>query len=88
MINGDPVSWASKKQKVVAQSTCEAELYAEAAAINETKWLSDLLSEIGLQHDRSAGDLRRQPVCSGPEPEWHQERANQARRGEVRIHLR
>ena len=40
MINGDPVSWASKKQKVVAQSTCEAELYAEAAAINETKWLS------------------------------------------------
>jgi hypothetical protein len=48
MINGDPVSWASKKQKVVAQSTCEAELYAEAAALNETKWLSGLLHEIGL----------------------------------------
>ena len=48
MINGDPVSWASKKQKVVAQSTCEAELYAEAAAINETKWLSGLLQELGL----------------------------------------
>jgi hypothetical protein len=28
-VYGDPVSWASKKQKVVAQSTCEAELYAE-----------------------------------------------------------
>ena len=48
LLNGDPVSWASKKQKVVSQSTCEAELYAEAAAINETKWLSGLLSEIGL----------------------------------------
>ena len=48
MINGDPVSWASKKQKVVSQSSCEAELYAEAAAINETKWLSGLLSEIGV----------------------------------------
>jgi hypothetical protein len=48
MINGDPVSWASKKQKVVAQSTCEAELYAEAAAINEVKWLAGLLNEIGL----------------------------------------
>ncbi len=48
MINGDPVSWASKKQKVVSLSTCEAELYAEAAGINETKWLVDLLSEIGL----------------------------------------
>ena len=49
MINGDPISWASKKQKVVAQSTCEAELYAEAAAINEAKWLSGLLQEIGLE---------------------------------------
>jgi histone deacetylase 1/2 len=47
-LNGDPVSWASKKQKVVAQSTCEAELYAEAAAINEAKWLSDLVSEMGF----------------------------------------
>ena len=48
MVNGDPVSWASKKQKVVSQSSCEAELYAEAAAINELKWLRGLLSEIGL----------------------------------------
>jgi len=48
-INGDPVSWASKKQKVVSLSTCEAELYAEAAAINETKWLCGLLKEIGLK---------------------------------------
>jgi hypothetical protein len=48
MINGDPVSWASKKQKVVSQSSCEAELYAEAAAINETKWLNGLLGEIGF----------------------------------------
>jgi len=47
-LNGDPVSWSSKKQKVVSQSTCEAELYAEAAAINELKWLSDLMHEIGL----------------------------------------
>jgi hypothetical protein len=49
MINGDPVSWASKKQKVVSQSTCEAELYAEAAGINETKWLCDILGEIGFE---------------------------------------
>ena len=48
-INGDPISWASKKQKTVAQSTCEAELYAEAAAINEAKWLCGLLEEVGLK---------------------------------------
>lgn len=48
MLGGDPVSWASKKQKVVAQSSCEAELYAEAAAINEIKWLRGLLDELGM----------------------------------------
>lgn len=49
MLNGDPISWASKKQKVVAQSTCEAELYAEAAAINEAKWIDGLLRELELE---------------------------------------
>ena len=49
LLNGDPVSWASKKQKVIAQSTCEAELYSEAAAINESKWLCGLLNELGLK---------------------------------------
>lgn len=48
MLGGDPVSWASKKQKTVAQSTCEAELYAEAAAMNEAKWLTGLLQELRL----------------------------------------
>jgi hypothetical protein len=48
-INGDPISWASKKQRTVALSTCEAELYAEAAAIQEVLWLRDFMKELGLQ---------------------------------------
>ena len=48
-INGDPISWSCKKQSVVAQSTCEAELYAEAAAINEVLWLRDLIGELGVK---------------------------------------
>jgi len=47
-VHGDPVSWASKKQRVVALSTCEAELYAEAAAIQEVLWLRGLMKELGL----------------------------------------
>ena len=47
-LNGDPVSWSSKKQRVVALSTCEAELYAEAAAIQEVLWLRGLMKELGL----------------------------------------
>lgn len=47
-LNGDAISWASKKQRTVALSTCEAELYAEAAAIQEVLWLRSLLTELGL----------------------------------------
>lgn len=47
-LNGDPVSWAAKKQRTVALSTCEAELYAEAAAIQEVLWLRGLMKELGL----------------------------------------
>ena len=48
MINGDPISWCSKKQTVVALSTAEAELYAEAAAIQEVFWVRDMIAELGL----------------------------------------
>ena len=47
-INGDPISWSSKKQRVVALSTCEAELYAEAAAIQEVLWIRGILAELDL----------------------------------------
>jgi len=45
---GSPVNWSSKKQKVVALSTCEAELYALCAAAQEVLWLRGLLMEMGL----------------------------------------
>jgi hypothetical protein len=47
-LNGDPISWSSKKQRTVALSTCEAELYAEGEAIKEVLWLRGLLAELGL----------------------------------------
>jgi hypothetical protein len=48
MLNGNPVSWASKKQRTVAQSSCEAELYAASSATNEMIWLRSLLKELGF----------------------------------------
>jgi hypothetical protein len=53
-LNGDVISWASKKQHTVAQSTCEAELYAEAAAVNEVLWQRGLLKELGLRMDNAS----------------------------------
>lgn len=46
--NGDVVNWASKKQGLVAQSTCEAELYAAAAAAQEILLLRGRAEELRL----------------------------------------
>jgi hypothetical protein len=47
-LNGDVISYSSKKQANIALSSCEAELYAEASGIQEVLWLKHLLSEMGL----------------------------------------
>ena len=48
-LNGDTLSWTSKRQRTVALSTCEAELYAEASAVQELLWLRGILGELGLE---------------------------------------
>ena len=40
------VSWLSQKQKVVAQSSCEAEYIAAATAAKQGMWLSRLLGNL------------------------------------------
>lgn len=47
-VNGDPISWSSRKQRTVALSTCEAELYAEADAMKEVLWLRGVVKELNL----------------------------------------
>jgi len=64
-LNGDVISWASKKQHTRAQSTCEAELYAEAAAVNEVLWMRGLMQELGLVLDgRSLVYCDNQPAIA------------------------
>lgn len=40
---GNIVSWSSRKQSLIAQSSTEAEYVALAACLNEVKWLRNLL---------------------------------------------
>ena len=47
-LNGGPVSYASKKQAVVALSSTEAEYVALSLAAREATWLRLLLTELGL----------------------------------------
>ena len=71
MIAGAPISWSSKKQSVVALSTCEAEYIAACSTTCQASWLSSLLQELGiitgmaielLVDSKSAIDLARNPV--------------------------
>ena len=48
MLNGGPISYASKKQAVVALSSTEAEYVALSLAAREATWLRLLLTELGL----------------------------------------
>jgi hypothetical protein len=50
-LDGCPVSWYSRLQGCVAQSTVEAEYVALAEATKEAMWLRGLLAELGVSID-------------------------------------
>jgi KUP system potassium uptake protein len=71
---GASVSWCSKKQSVIALSSCEAEYVAESLAACQANWLQSLLSEIGIVEDitvvlkldnKSAINLAKNPISHG-----------------------
>ncbi|MBW0585076.1 hypothetical protein O181_124791 [Austropuccinia psidii MF-1] len=46
---GNPISWSTKKQAIVAQLTTEAEFVAINKCAEQLRWLSMLLTSIGLE---------------------------------------
>jgi hypothetical protein len=46
MYNGGAISWSSKRQSIIALSSCEAEYVALCEAAKESEWLSNLHKEI------------------------------------------
>ena len=49
-LNGNTISWRTKKQNKVALSSCEAEYYAMASCIQELIWMRQFLHEL-LKYD-------------------------------------
>jgi hypothetical protein len=47
VLAGGAISWSSKRQSTVAQSTLEAEYMAAASATKEVLWLRKMMSDIG-----------------------------------------
>jgi len=48
LVGGNLVTWRSKKQKVVALSSAEAEFRGIAKGITEVLWIKKLITEIGF----------------------------------------
>ncbi|XP_052487964.1 secreted RxLR effector protein 161-like [Gossypium raimondii] len=46
---GNPVSWSSKKQRVVSRSTTEAEYRSLTHVTAEIEWIRSLLIELGVE---------------------------------------
>lgn len=53
-VGGNVVTWKSKKQKVVALSSAEAEFRGVARGVAEILWLRKLLTEIGFPPTRKS----------------------------------
>ena len=53
-LGGNLITWSSRKQKVVARSSTEAEYRALASAATDLVWIQNLLSEIGISHQVQA----------------------------------
>jgi hypothetical protein len=70
-IGSVPVTWACKKQQAIALSSVEAEYRAMVNASQEARWLRQILSKFGFQHqhptslwcdNQSAIKLTKDPV--------------------------
>ena len=69
--NQAAITWASKKQKTIALSTCEAELVAASESCKDAVHLSTLLTEIGEDNmdpiSVSTDNTAAQAVSHNPE---------------------
>ncbi|XP_074346573.1 secreted RxLR effector protein 161-like [Apium graveolens] len=53
LVGGNLVTWRSKKQKVVALSSAEAEFRGVARGLAEVLWIRKLLTEIGFSQNKA-----------------------------------
>ena len=46
-MSGAPIFWSSKKQPIIAQSSCEAEYIALAQVSKDVRWIKNVLCDLG-----------------------------------------
>lgn len=51
-LEDSPISWKTRKQQTVSKSSAEAEYHAMSFLTSELKWLNQLLTALGISHDK------------------------------------
>jgi hypothetical protein len=73
-IGSGAISWQSKRQSVVALSTCEAEFMGQTQATKEAIWLRRLLNELNVSQGKAAtiicGD-NQGAIALSSNPQYH-----------------
>jgi hypothetical protein len=73
-IGSGAISWQSKRQTVVALSTCEAEFMGQTQATKEAIWLRRLLDELNIDQGKTAtiicGD-NQGAIALSANPQYH-----------------
>ena len=73
-IGSGAISWQSKRQSVVALSTCEAEFMGQTQATKEAIWLRRLLNELNMSQGKAAtiicGD-NQGAIALSSNPQYH-----------------
>ncbi|KAM2674254.1 hypothetical protein EV2_015471 [Malus domestica] len=83
-LNGGAVSWKSKKQSVIADSTTEAEYVAAAEAGKESFWMKKFITELGVVPTITSPVTlycdNRRAIAQAKEPRAHQKNKHFDRR--------
>ena len=75
-LGSSPLTWLSKKQKVVSHSSCEAEYVAAAVAACQGVWLSRMLTSLtGLEGEQVVLKIDNQPAIALSKNPVHHERS-------------
>ncbi|EDN03770.1 hypothetical protein HCAG_01635 [Histoplasma mississippiense (nom. inval.)] len=73
-IGSGAISWQSKRQNIVALSTCEAEFLGQTQATKEAIWLRRLLNELNMSQGKAAtiicGD-NQGAIALSSNPQYH-----------------
>ena len=73
MLEGNLVTWKSKKQSVVSKSSTEAELRALSSGIDEELWIWGILKDLQISYEKPIYALcdNKSAICIAHDPVNH-----------------